>query len=355
MTSSKHQPQSWNAMLRMALNVLADGKPRNAGAVLEDARAAGSARAGTKAESVYDSLQRYIQRARMLNRRPVIIMDELRRFRLDQPPDDWPDPAVLPTRPPVPNAADLIAKLSASSGGDDPTTFETAVCAAFEALGFIATHIGGHQAPDGTLDAPLGPLAYRAVLECKTWHGSRIPRLDVAEAAKYREPFHAEVAVLVAPALAEYDTEFNSELKTHKVSAWSTDDIEQLLQAAVDPHELRQALIPGIAADYLGNILWARHHGAAKRVAVTMEVLWRISWQQQRALMGASDVPHITEDVAMLLVDQALHETHAAASVDRKTIRTAIAELTSPRLGAARYADDGNALVILRPPEVERA
>jgi len=342
-------------MLRMALNVLADGKPRNAGAVLEDARALGLAKPGTKAESIYDSLQRYIQRARMLNRRPVIIMDELRRFRLDQPPDDWPDPAVLPTRAPVLNAADLIATLRASSGGDDPTAFETAVCRTFEALGFIVTHIGGHQAPDGTLDAPLGPLAYRAVLECKTWRGSRIPRLDVAEAAKYREPFHAEVAVLVAPALAEYDTEFNSELKQHKVSAWSIDDIEQLLQAAIDPHELRQALVPGIAADYLGNILWARRHGAAKRVAVTMEVLWRIGWEQQRALAGASDVPHITEDAAMLLIDQALHATHPSASVDRKTLRTAIAELTSPRLGAARYVDDDTALVIVRPPEVAEA
>jgi hypothetical protein len=91
----------------------------------------------------------------------------------------------------VPGAADLLARLRATSGGDDPTAFEIAVCRAFEALGFVATHVGGHQAPDGTLDAPLGPLAYRAVLVCKTWKGSRIPRLDVAEAAKYRESFHA--------------------------------------------------------------------------------------------------------------------------------------------------------------------
>jgi hypothetical protein len=42
-------------MLRMALNVLADGKPRNAGAVLEGARALDSAKAGTKAESIYRS------------------------------------------------------------------------------------------------------------------------------------------------------------------------------------------------------------------------------------------------------------------------------------------------------------
>jgi hypothetical protein len=29
------------------------------------------------------------------------------------------------------------------------------VCDAFAALAFVATHIGGRGAPDGTLDAPL--------------------------------------------------------------------------------------------------------------------------------------------------------------------------------------------------------
>ncbi len=114
--------------------------------------------------------------------------------------------------------------------------------------GFVAQHLGGHQAPDGVLDAPLGPLAYRAMIECKTWQGTGIPRLDVAEAAKYRTAFHADVALLVAPALAEYDVEFNSELRAHQISAWSTDDLAQLLEFNADPHELRPLFVPGIAA-----------------------------------------------------------------------------------------------------------
>jgi hypothetical protein len=351
MTTSKHQPQSWNATLRVAMAVLADGNPRNAGAILNDAVARGLMRPNAKAEPIYDSLQRYIQRAKMLTRRPVIVMDEHRRFRLDQPPDDWPDPSVIPTRPPVADAPALIAALHATSGGDDPAAFETAVCNAFAALGFIATHLGGHQAPDGTLDAPLGPLAYRAMLECKTWHGEHIPRLDVAEAAKYREPFHAQFALLVAPALAEYDTEFNSECALHQVSAWTVDDLAQLLDAAVDPVELRAVLVPGLGADHLVDILWARRHGAAKRVAVAAELLWRIGWEQQRALVGATDAPHLTEDAAMLLVDQALRTSNPAASVTRPTIRAAISELTSPRVAAATQIDDGSAIVIVRPPE----
>jgi restriction endonuclease len=351
LTTSKHQPQSWNATLRIGLAVLADGKPRNAGAILSAALARGLVRPTAKAEPIYDSLQRYIQRARMLTRRPVIVMDERRRFRLDQPPDEWPEPSVLPTRGPVPNAAALIAGLRATSDGHDPAAFEIAVCDVFAALGFIVTHLGGHQAPDGTLDAPLGPLAYRAMLECKTWHGAHIPRFDVAEAAKYRESFRAEFALLVAPALAEYDTEFNTELAMHKVSAWTVDDLAQLLEAAVDSYELRTILVPGLGADHLVDILWERRHGAAKRVAVATELLWRIGWEQQRALGDATGPPHLTEDAAMLLVDQALRETNPAASVDRPTIRAAIAELTSPRIAAATHVDGGAAIVIVRPPE----
>jgi len=349
MTSSRHQPQSWNAVLRAALAVLADGKPRSAGTILSDGLAARLVRPGAKAESIYDSLQRYVQRARALGRRTLIVMDEERRFRLDQPPDNWPEPLILPTRPPVQSAGALVAELRATSGGDDPTAFETAVCDAFAALGFVARHLGGHEAPDGTLDAPLGPLSYRAVLECKSWRGERIPRLDVAEAAKYREAFRADVALLVAPALAEYDTELNAKLATHRVSGWTIDDLAQLLDAAVDPHELRPILVPGLAADYLGDILWARRHGAPKRVAVVTELLWRIGWEQQCALVGAAEPPHLTEDAAMLLVDQALRATNPAASVDRQTIRAAIAGLVSPRLSAASFTDNGASIVVVRP------
>ncbi|MBV8652055.1 MAG: restriction endonuclease [Alphaproteobacteria bacterium] len=349
MTSSRHQPQSWNATLRTALAVLADGKPRSAGAILSDGLAARLVRPGAKAETIYDSLQRYVQRARALGRRTLIVMDEERRFRLDQPPDDWPEPLVRPTRPPVQTGRALVAALRATSGGDDPDAFEAAVCETFAALGFVARHLGGREAPDGTLDAPLGPLSYRAVLECKTWRGERIPRLDVAEAAKYREAFHADVALLVAPALAEYDTELNAELATHRVSGWTIDDLAQLLDAAVDPHELRPVLVPGLAADYLGDILWARRHGAPKRVAVATELLWRIGWEQQCALVGAAEPPLLTEDAAMLLVDQALQTTNPTASVDRQTIRAAIAELVSPQLSAASFADDDASIVIVRP------
>lgn len=194
---------------------------------------------------------------RALGRRPLIVLDQHRHFRLNQPPDDWPNPLVLPTRPPVSKAAELVARLRATGTSEDSAAFETAVCDAFAALGFVATHIGGRGAPDGTLDAPLGPLAYRAMLECKTWSGTHRPPHDIAEAAKYRDQYHATYSLIVAPMISEYETEIVSELATHAVSAWTVDDIAQLLDAAVDPYELRPALAPGsgrtISAASCGN------------------------------------------------------------------------------------------------------
>ncbi len=77
---------------------------------------------------------------------------------------------------------DAIAnRLHTTSRATAPEASEKAVCDAFAAMGFVATHIEGNGAPDGLLDAPLGLLAYRAILECKTAHADTTvldPRLE---------------------------------------------------------------------------------------------------------------------------------------------------------------------------------
>ena len=59
----------------------------------------------------------------------------------------------------------ISTRLRSTVTGADPTAFEKAVCDAFALFGFVAQYLGGLYAPDGILDAPL---AYRAVLECKS-------------------------------------------------------------------------------------------------------------------------------------------------------------------------------------------
>ena len=164
------------ANIRAAVAVLADGKPRTADELLAAALARKLLAPSVSRKHLYIALTQYIARTKGVGRVPLIVQDPDRRFRANHPPDDWPEPrAPLAPRPPAANAAGLAGRLRATATGADPEAFERAVCDAFAALGFVARHIGGHEAPDGTLDAPLGPLGYRVTLECKSARNGKTP------------------------------------------------------------------------------------------------------------------------------------------------------------------------------------
>ncbi|MGH7747934.1 MAG: hypothetical protein ACREQ5_24710 [Candidatus Dormibacteria bacterium] len=178
----------------------------------------------------------------------------------------------MPARPPAPAAEALAERLRTTGRGTDFAAYEQAVCDAFAAFGFVARHIGGTEAPDGVADAPLGTLGYRVMLECKTAGGARVTQPNAVEAAKWREPYHAQYAALIGPAFGG-DAALASELQTHGVSAWTSDDLARLLALGADPQELRALCVPGFAEDRIAELEWQRLHGRPKRVAVIAEAL----------------------------------------------------------------------------------
>jgi hypothetical protein len=193
-------PTAATSLINAAQRVLSDGHERDAGQILAQAVKAGWLPPATRKITLYTSLYQYVQRSIAHGRRPLIVQNETTHaFRINHPVDDWPDVEL-----PAPRAwltvaqIDAIAKrLHASSTATAPEAFEKAICDAFAAMGFVATHLGGIGAPDGLLDAPLGPLAYRAVLECKAAHANTTvldPRLE--EPGRFREPYHAQYATL---------------------------------------------------------------------------------------------------------------------------------------------------------------
>jgi hypothetical protein len=338
--------------LRAALAVLGDGKPRTARQIVDAAIEQHLLPHGTSAQVVYVSLTQYLDRAAHAGRRQLIVQDADRRFRVNHPIDDWPDPTdPLPTRSAVIDVAEHEKRLHALAHGNDPAAFEQAICAAFNALGFVARHIGGQGAPDGVLEAPLGRLAYRVMLECKTTSSATVPRPDVAEAAKWREAYAGDYSIIVGPSFSEADSEFAGELTLHRVSAWSVDDLIAALRIAADPDELRAVFEPGYAEDHLPSLVWERAHGYAKRVAATAQLLREVVWRRQVALLGhRDDAPIITEDAAMLLVDEALANRGSTAVTTRVEIQAAFAYLTSPLVRLARWLDTPNgAIVVVHP------
>ena len=143
-----------SSIIDAALVVLADGRPRTYIEIYTEALKRKLV-ANVNEKTWYNSISEYVQRRIAGGRDSLIVQDVDRRFRLNHPADDWPDPrGPLPARRSIPNAAELTALLQKTARGLDPDAFEIAVCRAFEALGYAARHIGGHAAPDGYIDAP---------------------------------------------------------------------------------------------------------------------------------------------------------------------------------------------------------
>jgi hypothetical protein len=207
-------PKSFRAQI---IAMLGDGKPRDAQTILDEGLARGLFAPATTKRSVYENLLLYIQQEAAGGHKPAVVEDPVtRKFRINRPVDDWPA-ATLPPHPRYidQSALDAIAaRLRTTGDGNDATAFEEAVCDAFGRLGFVTRHVGGLYAPDGILDAPLGPLAYRAIVECKSSpHVKFVSQPRPEEAAKFRASSNADFAVLVGPDFHAGES-FSQEIQT---------------------------------------------------------------------------------------------------------------------------------------------
>ncbi len=320
-------------VLGAVVEVLADGKPRRAGEILADALERGLLDPTTTAQRVDAVLTQYIARTVIRGNRPLVVQSTTGHlFRINHPADDWPSFA-LPARPRYTSRSDFDAiakRLRATAVGTDPSAFEQAVCDGFALLGFAVAHLGGNNEPDGTLDAPLGPLAYRVVLECKSAPASGVVNLPrPEEPAKFRDSYRADYAVLVGPAFAD-GASFVSEIGVHKISVWTVDDLVDAIGNDVDAYECRDLFAPGFVHDALGDLVWSRTHGKEKRLAILRDVLRREGYAEQRNLVGhlqPADMPVLTLDAATILVEAALQKAGIAAAPSRDELQEAIHDL----------------------------
>lgn len=301
--------RSHGPIVNAAVAVLQDGRSHSAEEILHIAEQRGLLDEKATQKYVYTSLIEYIARANGNGRKPAVVQNADRSFRINEPPDEWPP---LKEEEPAsdPAVEALIDRLRASAGGGQPAAFEQAVCDAFDALGFAATHDGGQKAPDGYADALLGPLSYRVMIECKSAdEGVNDP--GVFEAAKFKEPYGAQFCALVGRAFSG-EIELVKELHNHGVSAWTVDDLAAVLRNRVDPYE------------------------AIVRTGATTQAGYR----------GApAEAPRITEDVAMVLVNQDLAAQGSAATCSRDDVRAAVDYLANPLVRAVERDPDGAVVV----------
>ena len=342
----------YGPILAAILQILSDGKPRSAAQLLEEAVKASLLKPSTTRSHVYNDVQDYIQRMNARDRTPAVILDPVtHEFRMNGPVDTWPS-VVLPERPRYgdPKAIETIAeRLRATSVGEDPAAFEQATCDAFAMMGFVATHLGGIGRPDGILEAPLGPLSFRAVIECKTvssGKGVGIPQAD--EPARFRDLAGAEFAVLIGPSFKD-QVSLHDELRTHKVSLWTVDDIVSALRIDVDAFECRELFAPGLVHDDLAALAWKRIHGTEKRGLIIRQILRREGYATQSSLVGhvaRDQAPVLSLDAAMLLVESELQKAGIGDMATRDEIQVAMDDLV--RAEEAVAVPGRNGIVIRR-------
>jgi hypothetical protein len=195
-------PKPRGRVITAAIAILEDGKTRDADEILKEALAQALVPPNTTRKYVYTNLIEYIARQIGHGRKPQIVQDAQRRFRINEPPDDWPDLITPQTQPDDAAADALCERLETTAVGEVPEAFEAAVCDAFAHLGFLAQHLGQYERPDGIADAILGPLGYRLTIECKTAK-SVVTQPDAVEASKFREPYDAQYSVLVGPPFSD--------------------------------------------------------------------------------------------------------------------------------------------------------
>ncbi|HTU80680.1 MAG TPA: hypothetical protein VMF61_01035 [Candidatus Acidoferrales bacterium] len=338
--------KSHGPIVSAAIEVLQDGRSRDAGTILALALERRLLDASVTRKYVYTSLIEYIARANGNGRKPAFVQNADHSFRLNEPPDDWPGLDDEPSPAPPSKAVQaLIDRLSSTAEAGDPAAFEAAVCDAFDALGFAAVHVGGQKAPDGYADALLGPRGYRITIECKS-AGEGVNDPGVFEASKFRDSYRARYCALVGRAFSG-EIEVVKELHNHGVSAWTIDDLQTLLRIAAGALEIEPLFTPGFAAEALDDLLWERRHGRAKRVRIVAESILRAGWATQASYAGqAGDAPRLTEDALMLLVDQDLAAQGSRAACSRDDVRAALDYLANPLVAAIeRDPSDGSAVV----------
>jgi len=339
------------AVIAGILRILGDGKPRTTQDLLHDGIARGLFPALMGIAPIDQALRQYLERQSHNVRRSAIVRDPDHRVRANHPRDDWPDPLTRPQlSPPSPTSLAALDAARTTSIGRDPAAFERAVCTLFESLGFVVTHIGGNVAPDGYIDAPLGPLSYRVILECKTGpNKGSVAIPNPAEPARYRDPYGAQACAIVGPAYRSAAT-LSGELHAHGVSAWTIDDLAALVHAGLDLHAMRPLFAPGFAEDALADVLWEHEHGCAKRVAVIAEMLQSVGLREQRLVTNPSDAPRLTVEAAVLCVNEALADVGSDARCEEADVEAAFAWLTSPLVRKAVWSDDArDAIVIVSP------
>ncbi len=298
---------------------------------------------GTIPNYVRNAIKTLLDRQRDRGEKPEFMLLRDGRYRLDMPVDafaghDDPEPS-------NPAVEALIARLEASAHrltpaqpGDGPNIgapFERDVASAFEFLGFRTKRMGGEGEPDVVATAPLGDHAYTVIVECKTVATAedQVRNPAAQEAGRLRDLVGGDYAVLLGADFPR-EAELDSELQTHRVALWTSDDLVKLLRAhavhAIRWSRLAPLFAPGRASDAIAEFTLLHVHGERKRAHVAYRYVLEEGLAYQELLANAdpqvqrTSAP-LTVEALAVLVNERLAREAQLGRVSLDDIRRAVA------------------------------
>ena len=161
------------------------------------------------------------------------------------------------------------------------------------------------------------------MIECKSSdEGVNDP--SVFEASKFKEAYDAQFCALVGRAFSG-EIAVSKELQNHGVSAWTVDDLTKLLRVGANPLEIKALFAPGFASDAVEISFGSAPTAALNACAsLPMPSFARGSRLNRHTMAIHRKRREITEDVAMVLVDQDLAAQGSSATCSRAEVRAAI-------------------------------
>jgi DNA primase len=345
--------------------VLADAKPHTAAEICREGIARGLLPATTLPAYVQHGIATLLDRERDRGEKPEFIVLPDGEYRLNVPVNPYagfhePVPDRSAIDPLLATLRATVVRSTPAPADDGPNIgapFERAVADAFAFLGLDSTRFGGEGEPDVVATAPLGSLAYRVVVECKTvasvkLHGSAA---FVVEAARMRDAVGAQYAVLLGLDFPD-ERAIAAELATHAVSLWTLEDLVAVLECQLHHpirwSDLRPLFVPGRVTDAIAGFRAEHLHGAYTRARLAWQYAMAEGLAYQESLgaeaVVSADDGLVTAEVLALLVNQRMAREGMVGRCSVADARAAMAFASSPGIGAAVLSAGGTVSIEVR-------
>jgi hypothetical protein len=339
-------------LLLVAREVLADGKARSIGQIMEEAAQRDLWPETTRVEYARHVIRAYIEETTRRNAWPhILLREDDYNLSVDLGGDDLF--GLIESEPLENGSREVVDRLNASSGSHSDRQFADAVEACFAQLGFHVVIPGDGDGFEFFADAQLGALSYRVVVRCVS-DGRSLTQLNIAQCVRFRNAYVAEYTLIVSPGFEKVDDSAVADAAFEGIKLWRVQDLTAIMERRPDLQELSATLNAKDArepAEALELSATRRKRRRSAVIATAIVTAGTAAQQRSAEFHSSGQAALLTEAAALELVKDWLRARGSLAKIENADIQDALDFLADPRVGAAvRIPGQRQAIVILHEP-----